>query len=143
MVIKWVMPVCALLLSGCNPDSRGFVLPEGDVERGIAAFQELECTQCHSVGDIAWTGEGDSIEVALGGATTARRTYGDLLTSVINPSHRISQAHLGEQVTTDGESRMRRYNDVMTVQQLVDIVTFLETQYTLIRPNNPYLYRTW
>ena len=76
-------------------------------------------------------------------ATTARRTYGDLLTSVINPSHRISQAYLGEQVTTDGESRMRRYNDVMTVQQLVDIVTFLETQYTLIRPNNPYLYRTW
>ena len=140
---SWLIPFCAFFVAGCNPDSRGFVLPEGNVERGAGAFRELECTQCHSVGDIAWSGEEGGIRVALGGATTARRTYGELLTSVINPSHRISQAYLGDAVAVDGESRMRPYNELMTVQQLVDIVTFLETEYTLISPNNPYMYRDW
>lgn len=140
---RWLFLLCAVLVSGCNPQSRGFVLPDGNASRGAEALEALACTQCHSVGDIAWTGADDDVEIPLGGATTVRRTYGELLTSIINPSHRISRPYLGEEVAVDGESKMRRYNEVMSVQQLIDIVTYLETQYTLVTPSNPYLYRDW
>ena len=49
----------------------------------------------------------------------------------------------GERVLMDGESKMRRYNEVMTVQQLVDIVSYLQTEYEVVVPPNPYLYRSW
>ncbi len=135
--------LCVLLLWGCNPNSRGFVLPEGNVASGKAAFQRLECTQCHSVGDIEWEGGGDAIEIALGGRTTQLKTYGELLTSVINPSHKIAWPDKGEQVVVDGESTMRTYNDFMTVQELVDIVSFLQTEYEVVVPGYPYNYRRW
>jgi hypothetical protein len=35
-------------------------------------------------------------------------------------------------VATDGASQMRNYNDVMTVAQLADLVTFLQSHYTLV-----------
>ena len=38
----------------------------------------------------------------------------------------------------DGTSRMPYYNDVMTVQELVDITTFLQGTYNLVAPEyNP------
>jgi sulfur-oxidizing protein SoxX len=131
------------VLCGCNPNSRGFVLPPGDIDSGKLTFKQLECTQCHSVGEIAWEGGGDDPEVELGGAVTTLKTYGEPVTAVINPSHRIARPYMGEQVAIDGESRMRRYNEVMTVEQLVDIVSYLQTEYELVVPTNPYLYRSW
>lgn len=80
----------------------------------------------------------------LGGEVTAMKTYGQLVTSVINPSHRISGQRLTDEmlVRTDGTSRMEmyRYNEIMTVQELVDLVTFLQSEYKLVAPDNPYPY---
>jgi mono/diheme cytochrome c family protein len=132
-----------LTLWGCNPESRGFVLPEGDVAAGKASFQALHCTQCHSIGDVAWQGGAEDLELPLGGRTTSLKTYGELLTSVINPSHRIARRDLQEQVAVDGESTMRVYNEVMTVQELVDIVSYLQTEYEVVVPGYPYNYRRW
>lgn len=132
-----------VVLFGCDTNSRGFALPEGDIARGKAAYQQLACAQCHSVGDVAWQGaaaEGDA-EVPLGGKVTSVKTYGELVTSVINPSHRIARPYLGDMVAVDGESKMRLYNEIMTVQQLVDIVQFLQSEYELTIPNNAYQYR--
>ena len=131
------------VICGCNPNSRGFVLPPGDVERGALVFTELACTQCHSVGNIEWDGAEDGVLVELGGAVTTFKTYGELVTAVINPSHRIARPYLGEQVAVDGESKMRRYNEVMTVQQLVDLVSYLQTEYEVVVPTNPYVYQKW
>lgn len=142
--MKKILAVCSLMfLCGCEPNARGFVLPDGDLERGASTFQALECDACHSVGDIAWQGGEDTAEVPLGGTVTRVKTYGQLVTSVINPSHRIARSYLGEEVAEDGESKMRRYNDVMTVQQLVDVVTYLQSQYELVMPHSPYAYRTF
>jgi hypothetical protein len=70
--------------------------------------------------------------VELGGLTDRVQTYGDLVTSIINPSHRIAEGYSPEEVMLDdGESRMAYYNSVMTVEELIDIVTFLETKYDL------------
>lgn len=132
-----------LLLAGCNTDSRGFVLPEGNVASGKATFVEMGCNDCHSIGDVAWQGEEGAVEVPLGGTVTSVKTYGELVTSVINPSHRIARPYLKEQVAVDGESTMRRYNDVMTVAQLVDVVSYLQTEYDVVVPSDPYIYRGW
>ena len=128
------------LLASCNygPNSgRGFSLPEGNVDKGRAAFVELECNACHSVGDIEHVAghEGLDINVTLGGQATVIKTYGDLMTSVINPSYKTNRRHVYQNfVTEDGESKMVVDYETMTVQQLVDLVTYLESNYQYTPP---------
>ena len=126
------------LLASCDfgPNSgRGFSLPEGNVDKGRATFVELECNACHSVGDIERVAgpQGPDIDVKLGGQVTTVKTYGDLVTSVINPSHKTSWRYAKQNVATEeGELKMIVYNEIMTVQQLVDLVTYLESTYEIV-----------
>jgi hypothetical protein len=69
------------------------------------------------------------VPVRLGGQTAFVKTDGELVTSIINPSHRLTYGHLGELTQTAGESRMADYTEIMTVKQLVDIVAFLQSIY--------------
>jgi hypothetical protein len=130
--------ILILLLAACDtgPNTgRGFSLPEGDAERGRATFIELECNTCHSTADIERiaVSEAPDINIKLGGEVTVIKTYGDLVTSVINPSHKIAQRYSKQKVATEeGESTMIAYNEVMTVQQLVDLVTYLENNYQVV-----------
>jgi len=130
--------ILILLLTSCDrgPNSgRGFSLPEGNADRGRATFVELECHSCHSIGDIERiaVSEAPDIHIKLGGQSTVIKTYGDLVTSVINPSHKIIQRYSKQNVVTgEGESKMVAYNDVMTVQELVDLVTYLESHYEIV-----------
>jgi hypothetical protein len=73
--------------------------------------------------------------VTLGGEVTRVKTYGELVTSIINPSHRLAQGYPTEEVSAAGESLMALayLNDVMTVQQLIDLVAFLQARYE-VRP---------
>jgi hypothetical protein len=87
-------------------------------------------------------GEG-APNVELGGVTTRVHTYGELVTSIINPTHKIAPRYPRDQITSGGESVMALayLNDVMTVQQLVDLVAFLETTYNIVPPEvQPYWY---
>ena len=126
-----------VVMAGCEygPNTgKGFSLPEGNAENGKVLFVKLACNQCHYVADIKLL-ESDNKDITgikLGGTVHSTKTYGDLVTSIINPSHRISARYQKEMVTNeDGSSRMQVYNDVMTVTELVDIVTFLEQNYEL------------
>ena len=130
--------VFVIMLSGCDwgPKSgRGFVLPDGDIDRGQAVFVELECNACHSVGNVEQltaVQTENSISVKLGGKVVSIQTYGQLVTSIVNPSHRLKGRYSGRPVSTaDGESLMRDYNDVMTVNQLIHLVAFLQSNYEL------------
>jgi len=130
----------SILLAACDQQSRGFSLPPGDIERGRTTFVELGCPQCHRVvGDdqLGIKTPDAQLQVDLGGRVTRVKTYGDLVTSVINPSHRISSK--GSNTTdADGNSSMRVYNDVMTVAQLVDLVTFLQENYEIYIPQTQF-----
>lgn len=138
--------VALALFAACNTQSRGFVLPDGNVEQGKALFTALNCNDCHSIADIPWasTKEAGMPHVALGGTVTSMKAYGELVTSIINPSHKISKNYRDEiGVTMPGDrSRMElyNYNEVMTVAELIDIVAFLQSQYKLVIPDNPYPY---
>jgi hypothetical protein len=73
--------------------------------------------------------ENGGIAVELGGETTKVQTYGDLVTSIINPSHRLAKGYPVDQISENGNSKMEYYNEVMTVEELIDLVTFLKTKY--------------
>ena len=124
-----------LTLAACQPSgSAAFSFPQGDAEAGAQTFVELGCMSCHSVTGAPAVrdsiGEADRT-IPLGGEQRRVYTYGELVTAIVNPSHKISQARLGTMVQSDGETNMINYNDIMTVTQLTDLVTFLEAHYTL------------
>lgn len=130
--------VCgAVFLMGCNEQERGFALPEGDIEQGKAVYTRLSCNECHSIAEIAWKGGPDNLNIQLGGALPTKKTYGELVTSVINPSHKIAMSYTqknGTATTAAGLSKMDNYNYVMTVQELIDLVAFLQSEYKIKVP---------
>lgn len=128
-------------VSAC--ENQEFVLPQGDVASGQATFIKLSCNSCHSVaGRIEHSPlEEGAIHVELGGTVSRIKTYSDLVTSIINPSHKLSRGINAMTTTEAGESRMPIYNEVMTVQQLVDLTAFLEGTYEVwVPPYNVYQY---
>lgn len=69
------------------------------------------------------------VPVTLGGPVSRVVTDGELLTSIVNPSHKVTRSRLKELVATGGESRMADYTEIMTAKELIDIVAFLHTIY--------------
>jgi hypothetical protein len=125
-------------LGGCGGQEKGFTLPQGDAERGREAFVAFKCFNCHDVHNVELPARenSDVRVVKLGGEVPRVKTYGDLVTGVINPSHRLAPGYTPPEGAQEGESPMKVYNDVMTVAQLVDIVTFLQQHYEL-KPYEP------
>ncbi|MEQ8514624.1 MAG: c-type cytochrome [Chromatocurvus sp.] len=125
------------LLTACsedNPPVTGFVLPEGNVEQGKAAFVALGCPQCHTVADSdIGQPENPDFQVVLGGRLIQVENYGDLLTSIVNPSHRVApQLRLNNDADSEEGpvSPMPDFTPTMTVAQLIDVVEFLHSKYT-------------
>lgn len=126
------------LSGGCSDSASGFALPPGDPERGKEVFVELRCNACHGISgqvERSKTDYHESIYVELGGNVTRVKTYGDLVTSIINPSHRFARGRDPRNVDEQGESNMRRYNEEMTVEQLIDLTAFLSSQYSVWSPH--------
>jgi hypothetical protein len=135
--------LAATLLSGCNRDymsERGFSLPEGDPDAGQQAFLYMQCNECHTISgmELPAVPLADPPFVELGGEVTRVKTYGDLVTAIINPSHELAKGYDKDLVSDDGESKMYNYNGFMTVQELVDIVMFLQPQYDVVIPYSAY-----
>lgn len=119
----------------------GFSLPEGSAERGREAFVYLQCHSCHTITGVDLPQEPHAPEppfVELGGDVTRVKTYGQLVTAIINPSHKLAEGYPEDVVSEDGESKMPVYNEVMTVQELIDIVAFLQPQYDVVVPKYSY-----
>jgi L-cysteine S-thiosulfotransferase len=118
----------------------GFRLPEGNAERGKALFVELKCNDCHLVvgTDLAAPAERATVPVMLEGEFAYHRTDGELVTAIINPSHRLARGYPRELVEREGKSRMKDYSDTLTVRELVDLVAFLQTTYTRAIPEPAY-----
>jgi len=144
-----LVALCALTcVSACDRDdrTRGTIyLPDGDVARGETYFVSLGCVSCHSVvgADLPDSVEAGPVRVLLGSRTGRRMSYGHLVTSIVNPSHRISaRYHKDEEVSQQGESLMTSYNDVLTVTQLTDLIAFLQEHY--VKAERPgYKYRVY
>ena len=132
-----------VLLSGCTEETvqaRGFALPTGDAEAGRRTFVRLQCQQCHTVAGVELPADSTMRDgptvIRLGGSVPTIKTQGDLVTSIINPSHKI--VGWREDVTDpEGESIMTVYNNVMTVTELINLVEFLQAHYEFTPPVYP------
>ena len=128
--------IASITLISCNKGAdspRGFSLPKGDAEAGKAVFVKYQCLSCHTVEGVEQEGirKHAEISVVLGGKTRQTVTYAELVTSVINPSHKLASRYLVADVSTEGTSKMTVFNDVMTVTELVNLVAFLQPKYKL------------
>ena len=132
-----------LSLYGCETErksGKGLILPTGDIENGKASFIDLGCLECHAIAqaDNPEQASDSAIMLELGGKVHRVKSYGELITSIINPNHIISPEYLKAKSfsNTEGElsTPMPDFNNDMTVTQLIDIVMFLDSHYEKLMP---------
>lgn len=136
--------IASITLISCSKgvDSpKGFSLPKGDAELGKTVFKKYQCLSCHTIEGVEQEGihKNAEISVVLGGQTRKIITYAELVTSVINPSHKLASRYLIADISAEGRSKMTVYNDVMTVSELVNLIAFLQPKYKLV-PYQPTRY---
>lgn len=131
--------VALVLTTACETGphaSTGFRLPpDGDAERGREAFVSLKCVNCHDVINANLprvTITQTKAPVILGGEVRDYISDGYFVTSIINPDYKVRR--FPEPRLPDGsEIRMPRHDDI-TVRQLTDIVSFLQSNYRIRQP---------
>jgi len=137
MLIWFISIILLPVMAACSygPDSsKGFSLPEGDMAKGEKVFMQYQCQACHALKgykDDSLIKEFDA-PIPLGVTSSMVKTYAQLVTSIINPSHKLApRSRFNEEKITndDGSSKMRVFNDVMTVQELINLVAFLQPKY--------------
>lgn len=139
-----MMVVTVVLTAGCGsePDpltADGFVLPQGNADHGLAVFLEQGCRQCHEIAGLelpAYDGV-VSLQIELGGKRARIKNYGELLTSVVNPDHVLSDEYkimLNKAEEAKSDSPMPDFSTRLTVRNLIDLVQFLHSRYEELVP---------
>lgn len=134
LLISLVSIFSLLCVSACEQveQRQGAIhLPEGDPSKGAQHFVSLGCVGCHQVvgAELPDPVAAGPVRVLLGSTTGRKMSYNQLVTSIVNPSHRLSTRYRKDEVSQDGQSLMTSYNDVLTVTQLTDLVAFLQAHY--------------
>jgi sulfur-oxidizing protein SoxX len=138
-VALFVIAGCLALGSiGCEVGPKsgvGLRLPEGDLARGEKAFHDLGCDACHAIvqENRSRRGGPPEVVVVLGGKVAHIESHGELVTSIINPSHGFPRRIPQEKVTEAGQSKMPNFNETMTVEELIDLTAYLQSKYELER----------
>ena len=107
-----------------TPKGWTFTWPKGDPTKGRAVFVKLECYSCHEV-----RGEKFPAPREKGKAGPELSMMGPLhevdyfAEAIINPSAVIEKGK-GYQAA-DGSSKMPSFNELLSVQELIDLVAFL------------------
>lgn len=104
--------------------------PGGDAAAGKQAFVDFGCARCHRVhgrDDLPAPTVEPEVPFVLSAPAPSRITDARLVTAIIHPGHQVTEAWKAEVHDNDDGSRMRPYNDRMTVQDLLDIVAFLRS----------------
>ncbi len=131
------------IATGCTRTATspaGFRLPDGDPANGRVVFVAMQCHQCHTIAgeNFPEIPNADPPYVQLGGTVSRVKTYGELVSAIINPSHKLADGYAAEQVSDNGVSKMPVYNDYMTVRELTDLVVYLQPNYNVVVPQHHY-----
>ena len=148
IVIRWfAVLLIAGALVGCGksqPPVKGFVLPDGDIQRGQEVFASIGCRRCHSIAELElppFDGP-TTLNITLGGQVHKVKTYGELLTSIVNPGHTVSPLYLktlDPKERESAQSPMPNFNKAINVSQLIDLTAFLHSRYELLSPQYQFL----
>lgn len=129
------------LMTACSDwkSASGFCLPDGGINAGREAFIRLNCHQCHTVAGEKLPGPDPTvIAVPLGGEVLRVKTYGQLVTSIINPQHIINPNYRVKYTDAAGRTLMPDYNGTMTVNDMINLVAYLQSRYKLKPPEPAY-----
>jgi L-cysteine S-thiosulfotransferase len=100
-------------------------LPAGDAAAGREAFVMLHCYACHQVaGDPDLPATVATEPGPVLGPAQASLSQGELVSAIVVPSHAVVEPR--EEFAEGELSRMGDFTQVMTVRQLVDVVSYLE-----------------
>ena len=141
--ISILFPLVLIATSACSGDAKpvkGFVLPEGDIPQGEQVFVDFNCHGCHTIPEMEFpaTEFEPPFILDIGGNVYRVKNYGELLTSVVNPDHIISQKYklmLEQAERKTAISPMPYFGEEMTVAELIDLVAFLHAQYSKLQPD--------
>jgi len=105
-----------------HPKGWQFTMPKGDVTKGREAFEKFACYVCHEI-------RGEKFPAAAPGSVLGPELsqMGPLhpleyfTESVVNPSAHAAKKHRGP----GGKSTMPASNDRMTVEELIDLSSYL------------------
>lgn len=110
-----------------HPKGWTFTMPKGDPVKGRAVFDKFSCYSCHEVRGEKFPpldkNQAVGPELAQMGPLHPLEYFTE---STINPSAVGAKKYRGP----DGKSKMPTFNDDMTVQELIDLTTYL----ALLRP---------
>ena len=102
-----------------HPKGWQFTMPKGDPAKGREVFEKYVCYICHEVrGEKFPPGSASGPELTQMGPLHPLEYFTE---SVINPSAHASKKDRGP----DGKSTMPDYNNRMTIEELVDLSTYL------------------
>lgn len=120
----------AAACSTARDPAKGFRLAgDGDPHRGKEAFLEFRCHTCHAVQGSTLP-QATTHTVTLGGSVAHQPSDGYLVTAIINPAYHAAHDPIMAPAK-DGQPHMPQYASRMTVQQLTDVVAYLQTRYAL------------
>ena len=105
-----------------HPKGWQFTMPKGDATKGREVFEKFACYVCHEV-------RGEKFPAAAPGSALGPELsqMGPLhpleffTESIVNPSAHAAKKHQGP----DGKSTMPAVNDRMTVQELIDLSSYI------------------
>lgn len=104
-----------------HPKGWQFAMPKGDPVKGRVVFEKFDCYSCHEVrGESFPAPQGEAVgpELSQMGPLHPLEYFTE---SVVNPSAVGAKKYRGP----DGKSKMPNFNADMTVQELIDLSTYL------------------
>lgn len=109
-----------------TPAGWKFKWPKGDPAKGRQVFAKLECYSCHEVKGEKFPAPTDKAkvgpELSMMGPRHEALYFAE---AIINPGAAIEPGK--GYSAADGSSKMPSYNDSMLVQEVVDLVAFLQS----------------
>lgn len=106
-----------------TPEGWKFSWPKGDPVKGRAIFVKFECYSCHEVKGEKFPAPSGEIgpELSMMGPLHEVEYFAE---AIINPNAVIQKGKGYEAVV--GSSKMPSYNDLATVQEVIDLVAYLK-----------------
>lgn len=109
------------------PKEWTFTLPQGNSHAGREVFIAMECYKCHAVQGEQFPGTpadvgGVGPELTDMGAMHPPEYFAE---SIIAPNAVLTEGP--GSVGADGRSRMPTYNQILTIEQLLDLVAYLKS----------------
>lgn len=129
--------LAAFALSGCNREQpvEVFIPPGGDPAQGRVVFVKFDCHECHSIPGIEMPPRVTEtpVDMMLSRRMYQVRDFGGLMTAILYPSHAVSPKIVGA-LKAAGQNpdnlKMPVFADEMTVAELVDLLAFLDHEYS-------------